>query len=475
MISNHGEIEEFDRQETTANQGTEHNTLTKARQCRSSSPLIQMPLRAANGEVLAGLDGRRKNRPRELHSKRKQLTEADEQRECLESQTECVNLTSNSDRTEPLVESNTTKLAKKRRASLKSQNNGNIRTKKTKEHPLSSGKSLLAGDPTDSNHNHEGTSCPDTIQPMGITGEEIGTLGGNARMASEKNAGIKQYRKRKKSSEPTGVLQEVPVPVPSEANELNKVKPSGIFCLDQDFGASDEDTPLACLLRNRAKKLKLQANCSLNNQNCPLSINQKENEFFPVRVDMLPAGNIEPSARQDNGLKCFDGETSVKLSSCTTGKSAVMDTNDEPRRPNLIEAPKAAGEEVMKETVSIGVESSHDISSISRSSFAQNKLDKKCQTSKRGRQSHAPSSLIRGSQLLSKRVNQLHDGHVTCSLTGDCDEPSGLDLPGPVEVALEKPERQQPEDDNEIGDVTLACFLRSKSKKRRFGLAKGMK
>ena len=458
-ISNYGEVETFDGHEAKIRQGSQKSNLCKPR-----------------------LDTERKIQAHKPRFKRTKLSENGE-RECVLLQPERQNLTSDGDLTEPLGEIYTT-LTKTRRAPSKKQYTNTRRacskrqctgsgTTNSGEHQrsaLSSGKSLVRGGATAVTLQHDGSSCLDSTELMVINNEEIGTIGSD-KMASEENKGTKQYRRRNKGSEPAGGLQGV-VPAPSRTRRLKKLKSSGIFCSDQNIVTADEDIPLICLLSDKSKKRKVEVNDCGSTQACPPLIIRKESEIFPESLDASQAASLMLSSTQNDELTCCDGRAFEESSSCNVKSnllmynSTVVASDNEPDRSNLGGGQKIDCQDPAKEMASIDVESGHDADEVSLASLAQKKLKMERQPLKNGTQACPPSSLIRGSQLLSKRVNQLHNGKQTTFTVSDR-EPSELDLVKGLEVALDEPKREQAEDGTEIGDVTIASLVQNRSRKKR--------
>ncbi|XP_024022157.1 uncharacterized protein LOC21400403 isoform X2 [Morus notabilis] len=426
---------------------SENNNLMKPGQDCPLSPEIS----SENGKGLIGPDSKRKKQSRKLRSTR-QEDSAPAVRECLPFQPESFNLTSNGDGIEPLAGTNTS-LTNSRRVS-KRKYSTNISTTNSEELQSTtahSGKSLLTGT-DDVKHQRNGSSCMDTTQLLMTNVEDV-TLDGNTLCNG------------KKGTEPAGVFEDV-LPVPPQDNELQKVKPRtrGTSHSDQNFGRADDEILLVRSTSKKLKRRKLLVNDCQNKTSLSPSVIQ-ESELFPVVT--LHDGNSVLSAMQDDELTCCDGGTSEKLSACNRESSLLLEqctavpTENEPGSENLVGGQTVACEELVKEMVSVDAQSGNNDDDTSLASLVQKKLKKERQTSKRGTRACLPSSLIRGSQLLSKRVNQLQDGDYTSSV------PSGLDpLTGP-EVAFDKQQREEAEDDNVVGDMTLSCFVQNKSKKRR--------
>ncbi|PON35931.1 Octamer-binding transcription factor [Trema orientale] len=432
-ITNCGEIETIDGHEAITRQASQKSNLSKQ-----------------------GPDNKSKKRSHKPPSKRKELTEHNGATECLLSQTERLNLTSDGDRTEPLGEINTTSTKTRRapskrqctkmRSACSRQQYSRNSTTNSGEHQLSnlsSEKSLVTGIATDVTLQHDGLSCLDSTEIMVINGEEIGMHGGNDKMTSAKSTGPTQYRRRNKGYEPAGGLQEV-VPVPSQHNRRKKLKCGGIFCSDQKVVTADDDIPLSCFVNNKSKKRKLKVNDCGRSPACPPLMIQQESEMFPERVDTSHAEISMPSSIQDAELTHCNGRAFDQSSSCNVksgllmGNSSVVASDNEPGRINQVGGRKVACQEPANEMASIDSESGRDDDDISLASLVQEKLNMERQTSKSGTQASPPSSLIRGSQLLSKR-----------------------------EVSLDEPRREQVEEDNEVGDVTLASIVRNRSRKKR--------
>lgn len=142
------------------------------------SPPDTIQLMITNGERMVDPDTERKKRPVKLLSRRKETIEPDENRDNLQLQSEKLNLASNNDYwTETSSCINSTTQTQKRRASKK-QCKRNICTSKSAE-DQNFVKAFSSGTVNDDTRQQDCSPCPVSTQLTVINGEEINTLGGN--------------------------------------------------------------------------------------------------------------------------------------------------------------------------------------------------------------------------------------------------------------------------------------------------------
>ncbi|KAM6568160.1 hypothetical protein CsatB_016145 [Cannabis sativa] len=221
----------------------------------------------------------------ETSPKMTELAEPNEERECIPLQTEKLNSSSDGITPQSTESSLKQKSGKSTLDSCKHQHSD-----------LSSDKSSPAGIATDVSVQNGGSSCLDSTNIMAVD-----TVGGNDKIASEKNKGTKQYKRRAKKA----------VSVPSQQNGMKELTETTV-CSDQNDVTADFDLPLISFLKNKPKKRKLEANgCDSNHSHPPL-ITQKE-------ADTSNAGSLMPITNDDS--------TFNKFGSCNLTSDFAMDNS----------------------------------------------------------------------------------------------------------------------------------------------------
>ncbi|KAM2456147.1 hypothetical protein PS1_016063 [Malus domestica] len=241
---------------------------------------------------------------------------------------------------------------------------------------------------------------------------------------NKKNNVRKQRRRRRKSTEPTGEGQVI-VPVPDE-HVTHKEEQRETSCSDQIVGTSDgDDTTLAVFQRNKSKKRNLGP---------PSNDTRKKRELVvsDCSVQDSPTNNIQKGAGSHP-------------------EAAIMVCDSEQGGLKLDSERNVTFQEPVITVAGVSPKSDHDADDVLASLGKKKSKKKRPQTSKSRPQTSKsrPSSATMKSESLPKGVG-LGKGE-------------GLDHCEPVSETGSN----GAEGDHEDGDMTLACFLRNKSKKRR--------
>ncbi|XP_021802956.1 uncharacterized protein LOC110747052 [Prunus avium] len=301
--------------------------------------------------------------------------------------------------------------------------------------------------------------------------------------SNTKNKVRKQRRIRHKGTEPTGECQVV-VTLPCEQDTHKE--PREMSCSDQIVGTSDEDdTTLACFLRNKSKKRKLGPVPSINGkkkrklvasasavQECPANSIQKGSEVHP-EMDKVCDGNQIVSFRKDDEFVVHcDDRISERMPSCSVQSSHlngnIMASDNEPDGLKLVSGRKAGLQEPVRKVVGIDPESDGDTDGVVLASLRKKKLKKRHpQTAKSSPHACLPSGVTTRSEPLPKTLDQSNDrSQVAFLAVGN--EPGAIDIGKQHGVDHCETAREivniGAEGDHEAGDTTLACFLRNKSK-----------
>nr|APY20264.1 MYB type transcriptional factor R4 [Pyrus betulifolia] len=239
---------------------------------------------------------------------------------------------------------------------------------------------------------------------------------------NKKNNVRKQRRRRRKSTEPTGEGQVI-VPVPDE-HVTHREEQRETSCSDQIVGTSDgDDTTLAVFQRNKSKKRNLGP---------PSNDTRKKRKLVvsDCSVQDSPANNIQKGAGSHP-------------------EAAIMVCESEQGGLKLDSEPNVAFQEPVIKVAGVSPKSDHDADDKFLLPWGKKSKKRRPQTSKRSPQACPPSSATMKSESLPKGVG-LGKGE-------------GLDHCEPVSETG----NNRAEGDHEDGDMTLACFLRNKSKRRR--------
>lgn len=238
---------------------------------------------------------------------------------------------------------------------------------------------------------------------------------------NKKNNVRKQRRRRRKSTEPTEGQVIVPVPYEHVTHNEEQRETS---CSDQIVGTSDgDDTTLAVFQRNKSKKRNLGPPSNDTRKKRKLAVSD-------CSVQDSTANNIQKGAGSHP-------------------EAAIMVCESEQGGLKLDSEPNVAFQEPVIKVAGVSPKSDHDADDILASLGKKKSKKRRPQTSKRSHQACPPSSATMKSESLSKGVG-LGEGE-------------GLDHCEPVSETG----NNGAEGDHEDGDMTLACFLRNKSKRRR--------
>ncbi|XP_068308811.1 uncharacterized protein [Pyrus communis] len=238
---------------------------------------------------------------------------------------------------------------------------------------------------------------------------------------NKKNNVRKQQRRRRKSTEPTE--GQVIVPVPYE-HVTHKEEQRETSCSDQIVGTSDgDDTTLAVFQRNKSKKRNLGPPSNDTRKKRKLAVSD-------CSVQDSPANNIQKGAGSHP-------------------EAAIMVCESEQGGLKLDSEPNVAFQEPVITVAGVSPKSDHDADDVLASLGKKKSKKRRPQTSKSSPQACPPSSATMKSESLPKGVG-LGEGE-------------GLDHCEPVSETG----NNGAEGDHEDGDMTLACFLRNKSKRRR--------
>lgn len=260
--------------------------------------------------------------------------------------------------------------------------------------------------------------------------------------SSKKATVLKRSTKRGQTVEPNKELQKIGV---------EKLKPVNLNCSLGNSGITEEDgITLASFLQNRLKKRKLQVDC-LSNQDYNQSKMQNQLGFFSEGRDWC-VGNSDLSDMTSSGVV-----VSEKLSSQMQSIHLKHKTT-----------PLSSGNELVKDPVNSSMESNHGADEVDDICLAslRKRIKKKSQTTKSGSQACPPSFGTRESQQELKRVDNLYDENDKALVVSS--EPGGLERNNIHKYLESKTEELaiDLEGNHDGCDVTLASFLKNKSKRR---------